>query len=190
MKRTGSIGFARAAGADDDVAAGQVGLARRLDESAGAQRHPGLGPGAIADGRHDRIDDAPAARRAAHARLAGGQLAGLGLDDRVTEVVAQPRDVVAGRRVRPHVAVHRRRDDHRRARRERRRGHDVAGQPAGHGAQPVRGRRGDDDRVGGVGDDDVADPPVGQQREDVGLDGVARQRLRTSAGRRTRSPPG
>ena len=38
----------------------------------------------------------------------------------------------------------------------------------------VAGR--DDDRVGRVGDDDVADPAVGQQVEDVGLDRVARQR--------------
>ena len=39
----------------------------------------------------------------------------------------------------------------------------------------MRGRRGDDDRVRRVGDDDVADPPVGQQREDVGLDRVTRK---------------
>ena len=101
---------------------------------------------------------------------------GRGLHDRVAEVVAQSGDVGPRRRVGPHVAVHRRRDDDRGRRGEDRGGHDVAGQPVGHRAQPVRGRRRDDDRVGAVGDDDVADPPVGQQLEDVGLDRMARQR--------------
>ena len=45
------------------------------------------------------------------------------------------------------------------------RGDGVAGEPVGHRPQPARGRRRDDERVGGVGDHDVADPLVGQQRE-------------------------
>ena len=56
-------------------------------------------------------------------------------------------------------------------------GHDVAGQAVGHRPEPVRGGRRDDDRVGRVADDDVADPAVGQQLQQVGLDRVARQRL-------------
>ena len=54
-------------------------------------------------------------------------------------------------------------------------GHDVPGEAVGHRPQPVRGRRRDDDRIGGVGDHDVADPAVREQVEDVGLDGVAAQ---------------
>ena len=61
----------------------------------------------------------PAARPAARRRTGpDASSPGLGLDDRVAEVVAQPRDVGPRRRVRPHVAVHRRRDDDRRGRRE------------------------------------------------------------------------
>jgi hypothetical protein len=41
----------------------------------------------------------------------------------------------------------------------------------------VGGRRGDDERVGRIGGDDVPDPAVRQEREDVGLDRVAAQRL-------------
>ena len=52
---------------------------------------------------------------------------------------------------------------------------DVAGQAVGHRAKPVRRGRRDDDRVGAVGDDDVADAPVGQQVQHVGLDRMARQ---------------
>ncbi len=95
---------------------------------------------------------------------------------RVAEVVAQAGDVRPGGRVRPHVAVHRGRDDDRRRAGEARGGDDVGGEPVGHRAEPVRGRRRDDDRVGAVADDDVADPAVGEQVEQVGLDGVARQR--------------
>ena len=56
------------------------------------------------------------------------------------------------------------------------RGHDVAGQAVGHRAEPVRRRRRHDDRVGRVADDDVADPAVRQEVEQLGLDRVARQR--------------
>ena len=54
-------------------------------------------------------------------------------------------------------------------------GDGVAGEAGRHRRQPVGGRRGDDDRVGAVGDDDVADPLVGEQAADVALDRVAGQ---------------
>ena len=168
--------FARAARADDEMSSGQVGLADGLDRR-GAGTRVGRADRARADRRDDGIDDGGQLGQPPHACLTGRELARLGLDDRVTERIPEARDVVAGGGVGPHVAVHRGCDDHRRARRERRRGHDVAGQPAGHGAEPMRGRRGDDDRVRRVGDDDVADAPVGQERKDVGLDRVSRKGL-------------
>ena len=116
-------------------------------------------------------------REPADAALARCERTRHGLDDPVAELAAQALDVDAGRRVRPHVAVHRRRDDDRRRRREAGREHGVVGDPAGHRAQPAGGRRGHDDGVGRVGDDDVPDPLVGEEVEDVGLHGVARQRL-------------
>ncbi len=90
---------------------------------------------------------------------------------------SQPLDVVTRRRVRPHVAVHGRRDDHRRRRREAGREHGVVRDPAGHRAQPAGRRRGHDDGVRGVGDDDVPDPLVGEEVQDVGLDRVPGQGL-------------
>ena len=107
-----------------------------------------------------------------------------GLDDRVAER-PQPRDVGDGGRMAPHVAVHGRCDHDRRRRRQARRGHDVAGQAARHRPEPVRGGRRDDDHVRRVGDDDVADPAVGQQVEHVGLDRVARQGGERQRRRRT-----
>ena len=53
---------------------------------------------------------------------------------------------------------------------------DVAREPVRHRAEPVGGRGRDDDRVGGVGDDDVADPAVRQEVEQVRLDRMPRQR--------------
>ena len=52
----------------------------------------------------------------------------------------------------------------------------------------VAGR--DDDRIGAVGDDDVADPLVRQEAADVGLDGVAGQRRERQRRRRSGSRTG
>ena len=85
-------------------------------------------------------------------------------------------DVGLRRRVAVHLAVHGRRDDDRRGGGEAGGRHDVTGQAVGHGRQPVgRGRR-DDDRVGRIRGDDVADALVGQQLEEVLPHRVAAQR--------------
>ena len=165
-----------AAGGDDDVATLEVEGAQAVDD-----RGPGGGAGLadrrVADGFDHRVDDVAELRQPPDAGLAGRQQARLGLDDPVAELAPQALDVDPRRGVRPHVAVHRRRDHDRRRRREAGREHGVVRDPAGHRPQPAGGGRGHDDRVGGVGDDDVPDPLVGEEVEDVGLDGVPGQGL-------------
>ena len=89
--------LARPAGGHDDVPAGEVGVARRGRRAAGAPPGPAARTGRSADGRDDRVDDRAAARPAARRPIcpeASGPA--VGLDDRVAEVVAQPRDVGDG----------------------------------------------------------------------------------------------
>ena len=171
--------FRRAAGADDDVTPGEVGLA-----DVGDDRRPRggvrLADRPAADGRDHRIDDPRQLREPAHALLARREAAGFGRDHRVAEVALEPLDVVPGRAVRPHVAVHRRREHDRRRGREAGGRDRVVRDPVRHRAQPAGGRGGHDDRVGGVGDHDVPDPLVGEEPQHVRLDRVPRQRRNVS----------
>ena len=173
------------------MAPDEVGVARAVDDRRARRRRPAARTGRLPIGRDDRIDDRRQLGEAPDARLARGELARLGLDDRVAELVAQPRDVRLRRRVRPHVAVHRRRDHDRGARGEAAVAVTTSpGSPwaiapsqcAVAGATTMASAR--------VGDHDVADPPVGEQREDVGLDRVARQRRERQRPDERASPPG
>ena len=166
-------GLARAAGADDDVATRQVRVARAVDEGWAPARVGGPDRGA-ADGRDHRIHDRRQVGQPPDPRLPRGQLTGRGLHDPVPEPVPQSRDIRPRRRMGPHVAVHRRRDDDRRGGGQDRGRHHVPGQSVGHRPQEVRGRGRHHDRVGAIGDDDVPDPAVRQQLEDVGLDRMPR----------------
>ena len=167
-------GLARAACGHDDVAAGEVGITGRFDE-----RWTGRGirctDRAIGNGRHHGFDDGRQLRQPPDARLARRERSRVRLDYGVPEL-AQPGDVRDSRGMAPHVAIHRGCDDDRGGGSKGRCGHHVTGQSAGHRTEPVGGRRRHDDRVGRVGDDDVADPSVGEEIEHLDLDRVARER--------------
>jgi hypothetical protein len=120
--------LARAAGGDR-----RCGARRGRPRAGGASRRAAGRGARLANGRPataattaSTIDGSSARRPRRTARTRAARLR---RDDRVAEAVAQARHVRDGRRVRPHVAVHRRRHDDRRARRERGRGDDVAGRP-------------------------------------------------------------
>ena len=138
--------LARAAGADDDVEALEVSGA---DEEA-----------------LDRLDDRRRLRQTADAGQPRGELADLRLDDEVAEV-AERGDVALGRRMRPHPGVHRRRHDHRRAAGAGDGGQRVAHQAGGQLADEVRGRRGEHDGIGRLGQLDVRDLLVAVELHDV-----------------------
>ena len=108
--------LARAAGGHDDVAAVEIRLAGR-PRQAGRPGRRIRAPGS--DGRRPPRPRRRRSGRSSASRpmpdLARRQRPGLRLDDGVAEAVAQPGDVGPGRRVGVHLAVHRRRDDDRRA---------------------------------------------------------------------------
>ena len=116
--------LARPAGGHDDVAPGEVRVAGGPRQRWTRGRIRGTDR-AIADGRDDGIHDGLEVGQPPDSGLAGRERPGARFDDPVAER-AQSRHIRDGRRVRPHVAVHRRGDHHRRRRRETGRGHDVA----------------------------------------------------------------
>ena len=141
MKRTGSIGSRGPARGHDDVAARRGRRRARLATSGGRRPDRAPGPAVLPTAATTASTIAGQLGQPADAGLPRCQRARLGLHDRVAEVVPQPRDVGPRRRMRPHVAVHGRRDDDRGRGRQARRGHDVAGEAVGHRAEPVRRRR-------------------------------------------------
>ena len=176
MNRTGIDRLARAARGDDDVAAREVGVAGRLDERRAGGRVGGADR-AVADRRDDRVDDRGELRQPPDARLPRRERPALGLDDRVAEASrsrATFARVAGWVHMSPSIAG------------ATTTGADVARHAAvtTSPAQPVRPSRPASAPSPGattiasarVGDDDVADPAVGQQVEHVGLDRVARQR--------------
>ena len=169
------------AGGDQDMPPAEVRLARWLDPGWPGTRVRSADRSTF-DRPDDCLDDQRQLRQSPDTDLPGGQGSGVRVDDRVAEVVPQPADVLPGRWMRPHLAVHRRRHDNGRAGGEDRRRDRVAGEAVGHRPEPVRRRRGNDDRVGGVGNDDMADPAVRQEGEDVGLRRVPAQRLEGERG--------
>ena len=89
----------------------------------------------------------------------------------------QPRQVRLGDRVLPHVDVHGRRQQHRRARRQHHRRQQIVGHAGREARDRVGGRRRDDDQVGLVGQADVPDLRLLGQVEELAPHRVARQRL-------------
>ena len=74
--------------------------------------------------------------------------------------------------MRPHLAIHCRCNDHGCGGGEAGGGHHVSSETARHGADPLCGCRRDQDRIGGVGCNDVTDTAVGEQVEEIGINGV------------------
>ena len=175
MKRTGSIGSAVPPALTTMCQpARSAGPARA--RARGAQGRIGLADGRAAGPPRPRHRRARRSRQAVPRpprRMPGGR-------PRARRRVAerpQPLDVRDGGGMLVHLAVHRRRDDDRRAGGEAGRGHDVVGEPVRHRRQPARRGRRDEDGIGRVRGDDVADAPVGQELERVEHDRPARERL-------------
>ncbi len=126
--------------------------------------------------RHHGGEDLVGLLHAALAGLAARLLAGARAehDDAVGDEL---RDVALIRGVRPHLPVHRRRDDQRAIARERERGQEIVGVTVGDLREKVRRRRGDDDRIGAARQVDVAHSVVGARRPQIGEHRPAGQRL-------------
>ena len=122
------------------------------------------------------VDDCGRVGKAADAGGAACQRAALGCNQPVAKVVLQPRRIRLRRGMRPHLAVHRRRDDDRRRGGETGRRDDVTCEAVGHGADPLCGCGRDQDRIRGIGGHDVTDSAVGEQVEQIGIDGVSGER--------------
>ena len=129
----------------------------------------------------DLGDDDRRFRQAARPFVAAGERADAGFDH-VPAVAPQPRQVLLHDRVLPHVHVHRRRQQHRRARRQQHRGEQVVADAGRRLADQVRRRRRDDDRVGVVGEADVADLGLLGEVEQLGRHRLAGQRLQGERG--------
>ena len=78
--------------------------------------------------------------------------------------------------MRPHLAVHGRCNDYGCGGGEAGGSHHISGEAARHRADPLRCRWRDQDRIGGVGGNDVADATVGEQVEQVGINGMPSKR--------------
>ena len=115
MKRTGSIGSRVPPAVTTMCRPARSGVARRRRRAAAGR--PGRAPGPAGRRRprrpHRRSAGSSASRPTPVWPDASGPPPGSTIA--VAEVVAQPRDVGARRRMAPHLAVHRRRDDDRRA---------------------------------------------------------------------------
>ena len=154
----------------------------RVDRLAGAARgHQHLDAGQVVRQRVAAVQQQLGERgdllglgQPACAAVGAGEPAGRGFEHDGA-AAAQRRDVVDGRRVQPHLGVHRRREQHRTSRGQQRRGQQVVG-TAGDGAgQQVGGGRCDDDEVGLLADADVRH--LVDVLEDAGVHRVPGQRL-------------
>ena len=117
----------------------------RVPPAVTSTRLPARLPGVRAAARRAR--DLGRLGHPAHAPLALGRLALVGPDE-LDAAREQRLGVRAGRRVRPHARVHRRRDEHRAAVGERRLGEEVVGEAVRELRERVRGARRDDEQVG------------------------------------------
>ena len=158
MNRTGSMGSRVPPARHQHLDAGQVVLQR---VAAGQQQ---LGE------RGDLLGLGQTACAAVGARQAPGR--GFENDG---AAAAQRRDVVDGRRVKPHLGVHRRREQHRTSRGQQRRGQQVVGTARNGAGQQVSGGRRDDDEVGFLADSDVRH--LVDVIPDAGVHGVSGQGL-------------
>ena len=176
MKRTGSMGSAVPPARDDDVPAREVRGAARCPSAAGGPDGSGCRTGRSRTAAGDGIDEERQLDEPTHAHLAGGQGTGRRIDDRVAEL-PQRRDVgpvagcaymspsmagatTTGALVARQVAVMM-----------------SSARPFGHGRQPARRGRRDEDGVGRVRRHDVADAAVGLELQRVEHDRPAGERL-------------
>ena len=141
------------------LAGGMVGeIAHRIDRLARrAAGDEGTLAGEALIGREEPCDRGEDLGRLGHAAkpdLAAGQLAGAGADAQ-DAARGEGREVGLGCRVGPHLRVHRRGDQHRFVRGEKRRRGEVVGHARRHPGDQVGGRRRNDDQVGFAREADV-----------------------------------
>ncbi len=124
----------------------------------------------------DGVEDLLRLQHPALAGLAARLVAAAGAehDDAVGD---EPRDVALVGRVRPHLPVHRGRDEQRAVARERQRGQQIVGVTVGDLGEKVGRRRRDDDRVGAARQVDVAHPVVRAGLPQIGEHRPAGERL-------------
>ena len=77
--------------------------------------------------------------------------------------------------MRPHLAVHCGCNDHGCGGGEAGGGDHISGETARHGPDPLRGGWRDENRIGGISGNDMANATVGEQVEQVGINGVPRE---------------
>ena len=159
MKRTGSIGSL----------VGPEVTSTRLPASALPPRWHGLAAAAIS-------------KRLGHAADAGlaalGHLAGIRPDE-MNAVRRKLRQIALRRLGRPHMRIHRRRDQDRLVGCQQNRGGEIVGMAARHLRDQVGGRRRDHDEVGVARQADMADIEFALRIEQIGigaLAGAARRR--------------
>ena len=161
MKRTGSI-------------------ASTVGPLVTSARTPASGRASRRQQRLDRGHDLVRLGHAADPGLAAGHVARRRAD--LADAVGRElRDVAPGRRMLPHLRVHRRRDQHRLVGREQRGRGQIVGQAVGHLGDQIRGRRRDHHQIGLARQPDVAHLGLVGEREQVAehlVAGQARDRER------------
>ncbi len=138
-------------------------------------RLPVRGPGRVqnAFGGGDDLE------RLGHAAGAGfavlGHLAGIGADD-ADAVGGELRQIALGRGRRPHMRIHRRRDQDRLIGCEQDGSGEIVGVTARHFRHQIGGRRRDDDEIGVAGETNMADIEFALRIEQIGVNVLAGER--------------
>ena len=155
MKRTGSIGSL-------------------VGPDVTSTRLPASAP--LPQDRFERGDDFERLGHAADAGFAAlGHFAGIRSDE-ANAVGGELREIALRRLGRPHLRVHRRRDQDRLVGREQHGGGEIVGMAARHLGDQVGGRRRDDDEIGVARQADMADVELALRIEQVGIGALAAER--------------
>ena len=154
--------------------------AHRIDRLGGrSRRHQHALAGERPGAAQDRLDRGGDFERLGHAADAGfaalGHFAGIRTDD-MDAVGLQPREIALRRLGRPHVRIHRRRDQDRLVGREQDGGGEIV-RPAGrHPGHEVGGRRRHHDQIGVARHANMADVELGARIEQIGIGALAAER--------------
>ena len=156
---------------------GFVGRAAGDEHTQAGQR---TGPGRVQD-VGDSGHDLRHLRHPAEPAFALRQRAVIGADE-AHAVGFQPRAVACRSGVKPHPRVHRGRGEHRLVGGEQRRCRQIVGDAVRHLGHNIAGRRGHHHDIGLLPEPDMSDVALGGQRERVGVDRPAGERLHRERG--------